>query len=83
MCTWKSDKFEVLKSVNKAFAWHTSIFYCLVSVRMPPRFCPRGAKWGASLFELQPLVCSGKVITLTQQCITQVTKLTTNSQQDP
>ena len=41
---------------------------------------------GAHHFELQPLVCivcSGKVITLTQQCITQVTKVTTNSQQDP
>ena len=52
---------------------------------VPPLFGPREANWGAS-FELQPLVCSGKVITLTQhtqQCITQVTKLTTNSQQDP
>ena len=39
-------------------------------------------------FELQPLVCiclvcSGKFIILTQQCITQVTIVTTNSQQDP
>ena len=36
---------------------------------------PRGAK-GGHHFELQPRVCSGKVITLkhhTQQCITQVT----------
>ena len=34
-------------------------------------------------FELRPLVCIvciGKVITLTQQFITQVTKVTTNSQ---
>ena len=51
----------------------------------PPTFWPKWAK-GAHHFELQPLVCSGKVITLTQhtqQCITQVTKVTTNSQQDP
>ena len=50
----------------------------------PPLFDPREAKGGgAHHFELQPLVCSGKVITLTQQCITQVTKVATNSQQDP
>ena len=44
----------------------------------PPLFGLRGVHH----FELQPLVCSGKVITLTQQCISQVTKVTTNSQQD-
>ena len=43
---------------------------------------------GGHHFELQPLVCiclvcSGKFIILTQQCITQVTIVTTNSQQDP
>ena len=38
---------------------------------------------GAHHFELQPLVCSGKVKMLTQQCITQVNRVTTNSQQDP
>ena len=51
--------------------------------RPPPPLFGQG---GAHHFELQPLiciVCSGKVITLTQQCITQVTKVTTNSQQDP
>ena len=51
----------------------------------PPHFFGPGGK-GAHHFELQPLVCifcSGKVITLTQQCITQVTNVTTNSQQDP
>ena len=49
-------------------------------------FGARGGGGEGGHFELQPLVCSGKVITLTQhtqQCITQVTKLTTNSQQDP
>ena len=55
--------------------------------RPPPTFWPRGgAKGGAHHFELQPLVCivcSGKVVTLTQQCIKQVTKVTTNTQQDP
>ena len=52
----------------------------------PPTFWPGGGARGAHHFELQPLVCivcSGKVITLRQQCITQVTKVTTNSQQDP
>ena len=52
----------------------------------PPTFWSNGGKGGAHHFELQPLICSGKVITLTQhtqQCITQVTKVTTNSQQDP
>ena len=51
----------------------------------PPLFGPGGGQAGAHHFELQALVCivcSGKVLTLTQQCITQVTK-TTNSQQDP
>ena len=51
----------------------------------PPLFGP-GGQGGANHFELQPLVCivfSGKVITLTQQCITKVIKVTTNSQQDP
>ena len=49
----------------------------------PPSFWPKGGKGGAHHVELQPLVFSGKVITLaqhTQQCITQVTKVTTNSQ---
>ena len=44
----------------------------------PPHFLARGGKGGAHHFELHPLVCivcSGKVITLTQQCITQVTKV--------
>ena len=52
----------------------------------PPLFGPGGGKGGAHHFELQPLVCivfSGKVITLTEQCITKVIKVTTNSQQDP
>ena len=51
-----------------------------------PHFLAQGVQKGVHHFELQPLVCSGKVITLTQhtqQCITQVTKVTTNSQQDP
>ena len=46
---------------------------------------PGGQGWGTS-FELQPLVCtvfSGKVTTLTQQCITKEIKVTANSQQDP
>ena len=50
----------------------------------PPLFGPGGAR-GAHHFELQPLVCivcSGKVRTLTQQCIAQITKVTTNSQQE-
>ena len=50
-----------------------------------PHILAQGER-GAHHFELQPLVCivcSGKVITLPQQCITQVTKVTTNSQQDP
>ena len=50
-----------------------------------PHFLAWGGR-GAHHFELQPLVCvvcSGKVITLTQQCISQVTKVTTNSQHDP
>ena len=54
--------------------------------RPPPHFLALGGQGGAHHFELQPLVCivfSGKVITLTQQCITKVIKVTTNSQQDP
>ena len=47
-----------------------------------PLFGSRGKRW-VQHFELQPLDCSGKVKTLTQQCITGVTKVTTNSQQDP
>ena len=45
----------------------------------PPLFGPRGGK-GAHHFELQPVVSSGKVITLTQQCVTQVTKVMFNKQ---
>ena len=51
----------------------------------PPLFGPGGAR-GADHFELQPLVCivcSGKVITLTQQCIIQVTKVTTKQPAGP
>ena len=54
--------------------------------RPPPHFLAQGGQGGAHHFELQPLVCivcSGKVRTLKQQCITQVTKVTTNSQQEP
>ena len=50
--------------------------------RPPPHFLALGGQGGAHHFELQPLVCivfSGKVITLTQQCITKVIKVTTNS----
>ena len=53
---------------------------------LAPHFLAQRGARGAHHFELQALVCivcSGKVITLTQQCITQVTKVTTNSQQDP
>ena len=52
----------------------------------PPLIGPGGGARGAHHFELRPLVCivcSGRVITLTQQCITQDTKVTTNSQQGP
>ena len=52
-------------------------------IMRPPTFWPKGGKGAEPYFELQPQVCSGNVITLTQQCITQVTKVTTNSQQDP
>ena len=53
--------------------------------RPAPHFLVQGGQGGAHHFELQPLVCivcSGKVRTLTQQCIAQVTKVTTNSQQE-
>ena len=48
----------------------------------PPTFWPRGGKGGAHHFELQPLVCivcSGKVRTLKQQCITQTASRSPNT----
>ena len=72
----------IISDIKRVFAEDIFIFHRLCS-QGARGHAPKGGQREEHHFELQPVVCSGRVKTLTQQCITQVTKVTTNSQQDP